>query len=264
MDGEAKMSLSKIIKATETTDEIVDFNFNAIARGAPVAGQQAGGFVPLELFDLSELADKNELAAGFANQVADNDDQEKPELPPGKFVTDEEFQRSQDEAYQRGLQDGKKVAEQGLQHLFKTLRTAVEDLQELRAKVLRESEDHLLALTMTIASTVVQREVQQDDETVIRLVRAAIGTLNKQDELILRVNPADYTLLTSSHAEMFQREMGTILFELKPDPAVTAGGCLIENRLGTVDASIEAQLAEFYRALLEEHARQNNGTGQGL
>lgn len=254
------MSSSKIIKSAETTEVIVDFNFNAIARGAPaVSGKQTGGgFVPLELFDLSELNNKSELATQFAIQVTDNEESDQPELPPGRFVADEEFQRSQDEAYQRGLQDGKKVADQGLQQLFRTLHTAMEYLQDLRTKALRESEDHLLALTMTIAKTVVQRELQQDQETIIRLIRAAIGTLNKQDELIVRVNPADYSLLTGSYADLFQLEMGTILFELKADPDVTAGGCLVENRLGTVDASIEAQLAEFYRALLEEHARQNH------
>lgn len=253
------MSSSRIIKSAATPQGITDFSFHAIVRGAPVATppQQptGGGFVPLGIFDLSEVGPK----CGLAPQV---EPQDAPEEPPGRFVSDEEFQRTQDEAYQRGLQDGKNLAERGLQHVFRTLRTAVEDLQLQREKVLRDSEDHLLSLVMTIAGSVIRREVQQDRETVVRLIQAAVGTLNKQDELVIRVNPDDHALLTGSYAELLRRELGTVSFELKGDPAVTSGGCLVETRLGTVDAGLEAQLAEFYRGLLEEQSQQSHAADE--
>lgn len=252
------MSSSKIIKSAGETQEITDFSFHAIVKGAaaPSPRQPAGGgFIPLGIFDLSEVGPRCGLAPRVEPQVA-------PEEPPGRFISDEEFQHAQDEAYQRGLQDGKNLAERGLQHVFRSLRIAVEDLQELRGKVLRDSEDHLLALTMTIAGKVVQREVQQDREAVVRLIRAAVGTLNRQDELIIRVNPDDHILLTGSYAGLLQRELGTTPFQLKADPAVDSGGCLVETRLGTVDAGLEAQLEEFYRSLLEEQARQSHETNE--
>jgi len=39
---------------------------------------------------------------------------------------------------------------------------------------------------------------------------------------------------------------------LKPDPTVLSGCCMIDTEMGTINASIDAQLDEIYRRLLEE------------
>lgn len=258
-DEAATMSSSRIIKSDADSHEISDFSFGDIARGIkpvqapkPVSG---GGFVPLGIFDLSEVGAK----CGIAPRAEVSD---LPEEPPGCFVSDEELQRTQDEAYQRGLQDGKSLAERGLLHVFKSLRTAAEDLQMLREKVLRDSEDHLLAMTMLIAKQVILREVQQDRQTVVRLIHAAVSNLNAQDDLVIRVNPDDHALLLSGSDAQLRKEMAAVKFELKPDPTVTIGGCLVETRLGTVDAGLEAQLEEIYRSLLEEQTHRSSGTDE--
>jgi len=255
------MSSSRVIKSDAGSYAISEFSFGEIARVAkpPQSPKPAstGGFVPLEIFDLSEVGAK----CGIAPRVETSD---LPEEPPGNFVSDEELQRMQDEAYQRGLQDGKSLAERGLLHVFKSLRTAVEDLQILREKVLRDSEDQLLAMTMLIAKKVILREVQQDRQTVVRLIHAAVSKLNAQDDLIIRVNPDDYALLLSSNDELLRNEMAAVKFELKPDPTVTMGGCLVVTRLGTVDAGLEAQLEEIYRSLLEEQANLKSGADGGM
>jgi len=134
----------------------------------------------------------------------------------------------------------------------------------LREKVLRDSEDQLLAMTMLIAKKVILREVQQDRQTVVRLIHAAVSKLNAQDDLIIRVNPDDYALLLSSNDELLRNEMAAVKFELKPDPTVTMGGCLVVTRLGTVDAGLEAQLEEIYRSLLEEQANLKSGADGGM
>lgn len=253
------MSSSRIIKSYADNHEISDFSFGDIARGIkpnqaaqPAAG---GGFVPLGIFDLSEVGSK----CGIAPRVEVSDPEESP---PGRFVSDEELQRTQDEAYQRGLQDGKNLAERGLLHVFKSLRTAAEDLQMAREKVLRDSEDHLLDMTMLIAKKVIVREVQQDRQTVVRLIHAAVSSLNTRDDLVIRVNPDDHALLLSSSDGLLRQEMAGVKFELKPDPTVTVGGCLVETRLGTVDAGLEAQLEEFYRSLLEAQSSRVSGAGE--
>jgi len=130
--------------------------------------------------------------------------------------------------------------------------------------VLRDSEDQLLAMTMLIAKKVILREVQQDRQTVVRLIHAAVSKLNAQDDLIIRVNPDDYALLLSSNDELLRNEMAAVKFELKPDPTVTMGGCLVVTRLGTVDAGLEAQLEEIYRSLLEEQANLKSGADGGM
>jgi len=46
--------------------------------------------------------------------------------------------------------------------------------------------------------------------------------------------------------------MITERMQLKSDPSVMQGCCLVDSEMGTVDAGIDAQLDEIFRRLLEE------------
>lgn len=250
-EGATKMPLSRIIKSNAASEEISSFSFNSISgsgeRKISKPKESLVGFTPLGIFDTSEVGSR----VGIAPKVESS---EQPEAPPGRFVPDEDLQKMQDESYQRGLEDGKNLAERGLQHVFRSLRIAAEDLQMLREKVLRESEDHLLDLVMAVSRKVLLREVRQDRQIVVKVIQSAIADLLKTDDLIIRVNPDDHALITSSADSLLKNEISAARFELKPDPTVMIGGCLVETGLGTVDARIEAQLEEIFRAMQEEQA----------
>ncbi len=252
LDVEAKMSSSKVVKANSDTLPIDGFSFQSLTRAGFSAARPAHAkspdFVPLALFDPSELGDKNQFIA--KPQV--DDSTVSPPLPPGSFISDDDLQRYQEESYQRGLQDGKSLAERGLLNVFKSLRTAAEDLQTLREKVLRDSEDDLLDLTMAITRKIIGREVTQDRQVVIRLIRTVIQNLNERDELLIRVHPDDHSLLVTSQNDALKSELGAVKFVLKSDPTIEIGSCQVETEWGTVDAGFEAQMEEIYRRLQEE------------
>lgn len=264
----AKMSSSKIIKAGDGELQINGFSFQNIQKNSLVTQaktvEKTDDFTPMELFDTSELGDKRKFIVQPQTPVMEEPEEPAPPPPPGSFVTDEDLQRYQEESYQRGLQDGKNLAERGLLNVFKGLRTAAEDLQLLRERVLRDSEDDLLALILAVARKVVVREVAQDRQIVLRLVRAALQNLNERDELTIRVNPDDHALLTTSQNEALKSELAAIRFTLKPDSTVELGSCQIETERGTVDAGFEAQLEEIYRRMLEERTESAVATEQEL
>ncbi len=254
-DEAAKMSSSKVIKAGGDELQIGGFSFqNILQGGLVVAGKQSEkteDFTPMELFDPSELGDKRKYIVQ-PQQVVDIAEVVPPPPPPGTYITDEDLQRYQEESYQRGLQDGKNLAERGLLNVFKGLRTAAEDLQLLRERVLRDSEDDLLSLTLAIARKVIKREVAQDRLIILLLIRTALRNLNEKDELLIRVHPDDHALLTTSQNEALKGELAAVKFTLKADPTVEVGSCQVETERGTVDAGFEAQLDEIYRRLIEE------------
>lgn len=253
VDGAAKMSSSKVIKAGDEVLQVGDFSFQSILKGGLLQNvkvtEKTECFTPLALFDTSELGTKGNFVPNIQREEPCPDE---PALPPGTYISDEDLQRYQEESYQRGLQDGKNLAERGLLNVFKGLRTAAEDLQLLREKVLRDSEDDLLNLTFAIARKILTREVTQDRQIVLRLIKTALSGLNEQDELIIRLHPDDHALLTSNNSMTLQKELSTVRFQLKADPTVEIGSCQIETDRGTVDAGFEAQLDEVYRRLLEE------------
>jgi len=246
------MPSSKVIKAAATALPISSFSFRPVGHGVAAdaggsTGEGAAGFVPLEIFDPSELGGRISIAS--PKPAA-----EPPPEIPGRFVSDQELEKELQESYQRGLQDGKNLAERGLLNVFKSMRTASEELQQLREKVLRDSEDDLLALTIAVARRVIHHEISQNRQLVTQVIRAALRNLNDKDQLIVRVHPDDQALLTSSQDQTLRQELAALNCMLKADATLLPGSCLVETALGTVDASFEGQLEELYRQLLEERA----------
>ncbi len=250
------MPSSKVIKAGFDELQIGGFDFGSVLRdGTPLTPRPhdvTDDFKPMPLFDQSEL--KGKLLFNLPSAVPESAAIESaaPPQPTVNTVSEEDLQRYQEESYQRGLQDGKSLAERGLLNVFKSLRTAAEEMLQAREKLLRDSEDDLLQLSMAVARKVINREVVQDREIILRLVVLALENLSEKDELVIRVHPDDHALLTSSMKDLVSRELATVSFSFKADPGIEIGSCQIETQRGTVDAGFEAQLDEVYRRLLDE------------
>ena len=235
------MSSSRIIKFQPEADpeNMPSFSFRPIGQAANDQGG-GGGFVPLGLFDTSEL--QGNLAVSQKNA---------PE-PDSVVISEDDLNRLKREAFEKGLAEGKNLAERGLFNVFKALRTASEVIHTLRDKVLRESEDELVKLIIMVARKVILREVSQHRDILSDVVQNAIASLSARDEITVRLNPDDYALVTTGRDEILSKELASDRMHLKPDATVLSGCCLIDTDMGTINASIDAQLDEIYRRLLEE------------
>jgi flagellar assembly protein FliH len=136
--------------------------------------------------------------------------------------------------------------------VFKALRGASETIHSLRGKVLRESEDEIVDLIMMVARKVIIREVAQERVILADIVKNAVAGLSAREEITVRINSDDYTLVTTGRDEVLRNELVSERFILKPDPTVVSGFCKVDTDMGTIDATIDAQLEEIYRNLLEQ------------
>ena len=256
------MSSSKIIKSLDSvSDDLTEFSFKPIGQLVPPApadasagftpmalSGEATGFIPMGLFDASDSE---------AESLAEEEIQQEP---PGITLSEEELDQRLRESFQSGLQEGKNLAERGLLNVFASLRSAVENLHVLREKILRESEDELIRLVMMVAAKVIQREVAQDNQILLNVVRAATAGISARDEIIIYLHPSDYTMVTTGHADYFRQELFTDKMQLKADPEVTQGSCRVATEMGTTDASFDSQMDEIFRRLQEERS-MTSGSG---
>ena len=70
------------------------------------------------------------------------------------LLTESEFQARLEEARQRGVEEGRQVAERGLAHVFRALRNGTDSLATLREKVVTPEADALVleaSLTFEVA-----------------------------------------------------------------------------------------------------------------
>jgi len=236
------MSSSRIIKqAANDGTGISEFIFGSIGPLGAVAPvvPSMGGFVPMELF-----------------KGADSDDPVQEEVvdtgPPPIEISEDELNQRISAAFDSGLKEGKELAERGLINVFRALRASSETIHNLRDKIIRESEDELINLVMTVARKVIVREIAQDRSILAGVVRNALAGLSAREEITVRINPDDYLLATSGRDELLHNELLNERLLLKPDPSVATGFCLVDTAMGTVDASLDGQMEQLYRTLLEQ------------
>ncbi|MDD2897298.1 MAG: FliH/SctL family protein [Desulfuromonadaceae bacterium] len=236
------MSSSKIIKqAFHDSTGISEFSFRSIGQSdsAPNVVQSEGHFVPMGLFQGIGPIVSGQNGSGDTG-------------PSAIEISEDELNQRIGDAFNDGLKEGKELAERGLINVFRALRASSEAIHNLRDKILRESEDELINLVMLVARKVIIQEINQDHSIVAGVVQAALADLSSREEITVRINPDDYLLVTSGRDALLHAELLNERLLLKPDPSVAAGFCLVETEMGTIDASLDGQLEQIYRSLLEQ------------
>jgi len=242
------MSSSRILKSADSHGAVVtEYAFGQV--GLQSGGADETGFIPMGIFDSSEIA-----TARAAEPAPVPEDIPEIVEPAGVVMTEEELDQQLRDAFNRGLQEGKNLAERGLVNVFRSLRGAAEQVRDLREKVMRESEDELLRLIIMVSRKVILREVKTDRSILEEMVRSAVSGLSERDSVTVRLNPDDYAMITSGHGDYFRQELKSDQMHFKADTAVLPGNCQIDTEMGTIDASIDAQLDEIHRRLLEERS----------
>jgi flagellar assembly protein FliH len=110
---------------------------------------------------------------------------------------------------------------------------------------------------MLISRKIILREARTDATILRDVVKAALANISERDEIIVHLNPDDYTMVIS-RKDFFPEELMTERMRLKPDPTLHQGSCNVNTEMGTIDADFDSQLEEIYRHLLEE---RNSSSG---
>lgn len=172
----------------------------------------------------------------------------------------EELERAFAEGRERGIDEGRRqeseahaAAEAAWQdERVRRAAELVDAFARARDCYLREVEQEVVKLVVTVAAHILRREVQNDPLLAIGAVRAALGQIAAAGEVRLLVPASDVDLWTEAIA---------LLPHLSVRPKVVAaeemltGDCRIESSLGWADLGIRTQLGEMERALFEPSDR---------
>jgi len=185
--------------------------------------------------------------------------EEEAYLPPPCIPEEEALRRIQ-QAQADGMKEGKRQAEAALSTVSEALAQALLATGSLRARLMHESEEDLLKLSLVIARSVMQRELSLDSAVLTGMVQAAVELATEGGEVVVRLNPGDYALV-ASRPEFAQVSGERRRVVLKEDPGVPSAGCLVETVRGNIDAGLDAQLNEISRRLFEEKNARRGENG---
>jgi len=154
-------------------------------------------------------------------------------------------------AFREGEAAGRAQAESEVRTALARLSQTLAEMDQLRAQLLRQSEADAVRLSVAIARRVLRREVTLDHSAIEGLLRSALEKLQSQERCRVRMHPNYVSVLRS---EIDRLGMG-VKVEVIPDPAQEPGAAVFEMARGNLDASIDTQLREIERGLVDRLQR---------
>ena len=153
--------------------------------------------------------------------------------------------------YAAGKRAGEEAARLSLEaevrETVQKLATTIVELAETRTNSVHRAEADMVRLTIEIARRVLHRELSVDSSALEALIKAALEKLQSQEVYRVRVHPEQEQMVRSC---LDQTGRGKAI-AVVADPVQPKGGALFEISRGSLDASVETQLAEIENGLID-------------
>ena len=163
------------------------------------------------------------------------------------------YERGSNDGHARGFREGEEKASDEardtVEKRVRSLEGLLSELNELRNRILTESQEDIVKLAMVIASKIVHQEVKESDATVNN-VREAISMASDKHSIRVRLNPADVNVIDSYKTTFLETIKNLKHIEIVEDDEIIPGGCIVETPDGSVDARLDRQMEEIRKVLL--------------
>lgn len=218
-----------------------------IIRKHSVAEEPSGRPVQPVAFNFEDMNDR-------ANEYLETVRREAAKIVQQAHQQAEQLRRQAEAA---GRADAETSAQRALEEKLAarvaTFAAALDDLvaqtNDAKADWLRRWEQSAVGVAAAIAERIIRREIRDQPEISLELMREALRLASGAADVTLRLNPSDYELLGES-ADTLARSLGRLApTTIAADPNVSAGGCVVETSLGRIDQQIESQLARIQEEL---------------
>ncbi|NPU84720.1 MAG: hypothetical protein HPY65_09555 [Syntrophaceae bacterium] len=162
---------------------------------------------------------------------------------------EEKLQRSAAESYEKGIREGVKRGREAQQadtrRQLDTLAGLLAEVASLKRKILEDSEPDILEMIFAVAEKVLHREVAQQPDAVVPVLKAAMKNVMDRDGVKIRMHPQDYQHLLEIREDFLRQTDGLRNVVFEQDESLHRGGVFIETRFGDVDARLDRQLGEL-------------------
>lgn len=181
---------------------------------------------------------------------------ESPQLAQRVQELEAALQTQVQMAYDKGLREGERLGRERrsaeLRPVEERMLRTIDEIASMKDRLRREAEADLLKLAIAIARRILNRELSVDPEATAGLVQVALNKLRGQDVTRVRVHPAQEAALRA-FAKGAPALAGAAIVA---DGQLQSGGAILETGRGNLDATVEAQLGEIERGLVDRVRRE--------
>ena len=178
--------------------------------------------------------------------VSDALDRRDDRFPVGGPPQEKEpIQHLAEEAFNKGRGQGRAEAiaaqQEKIDHGAAALKCAVEEMVRIRKQDVDRMETETVRLALAIAKKIIGHETEHGP-VINHVLKTAMKKVVDPRHLTVRLNPKDIDTVNGFKQELLLAEDFGAVLRLEADEMIQRGGCMIETKLGDLDARIDQQI----------------------
>jgi flagellar assembly protein FliH len=150
---------------------------------------------------------------------------------------------------QAAIEAVEEMVRKQLTTVIPALKQAVQNIEDARHAWLSHWEAGTVHLAAAIAKRLIRRELHEQPEIPLALVREALELAAGSSQLRILLNPLDLQSLGNQVRMLVDELSPHIEAEITADAGITPGGCRVETPFGVINQQFEAQLQRIEEEL---------------
>ena len=176
-------------------------------------------------------------------------------------------ERAYKEAYDLGLIEGTEKAFQlrraELEERVKDINSLLLLFQDIKKRLLIENEQALVKLATAIASKIAMKEIQDQEDTILTLLRTVTNELQAEDTIHVTMSDEDLFFLESLREKTDHQLDLMDRLKVQSSSEIASGGCLVETNNGSIDARVKNRVDRAWDAIVSRLPKYKEGKGLG-
>ncbi len=137
-----------------------------------------------------------------------------------------------------------------LASLAQSWTAAIDVFEADRRATLQTAREDIVELALAMGGRIARRVIEADPAVVQDQVAEAISLVTAPSGMTISINPGDRKLVQAVLPALCERLEKNGHVELRDDPDVERGGCVLSTGKGVIDATLEKQIERIAEVLL--------------
>lgn len=166
---------------------------------------------------------------------------------------------AKEEGILQGKEEGRQIAVQEYESLIMEAKEVVKASKVDYLNRIEESEEAILKLGLAVSRHILLHEIELNQELMIPIIKKVLQEVKEENDIRISVHPVQYDLVVKQRVELEKILLNDIKLYVYPDESLTLGSCIIDSSFGRIDASVDVQLSEISRHLIQLSQEEEDG-----
>jgi flagellar assembly protein FliH len=196
----------------------------------------------------AELAEFEKRKSSLLEATKAEIEQEKSQWQQEKLNWIESAKK---EGYSAGFESAELDVRIQYQKKIEQANAIVESATKDYHAALEKSEDMIAQLAVNVAEKIIKTSLTESPAAFLKIVKAAVKEIEDQSTITIYLHPQNYETVFDQKQELVNLLGNESKLSLYVKEDLSENGCIIEHPFGRIDASIDTQLNQIRKVLLE-------------